>query len=444
MKYFYLFSLLLLFACRQQPVEKTDWQKIANEIETELNSNILDSWYPACIDTAYGGYMSNFDSQFEPMEQQEKMIVTQARQLWATSQVAMRTGSSDYLSYAAHGLPFLQKMWDDTYGGFYQNVDRSGVPLDSTEVKTAYGNSFAIYGLSAYYAASKDSAALDLAIQTFQWLETKSHDPELKGYFQHLTREGDVIQRPDDVASTAELGYKDQNSSIHLLEAFTSLYAVWPDSLLRERLSEMFFLIKDQIVNDRNHMDLFFTADWTPVSYRNTDRETIMQHAWIDHISFGHDIEIAFLLLEAAELLDIHDEETVAKCRAITDHALKGWDDTNGGLFDQGYYFSDDQPMEIIRTTKEWWAQAEALNTLLIFHSYFPDAGYDDYFLKQWNYIQTHLSDKANGGWYTYGADTDPKANTYPKASIWKSTYHNYRALAHCLEILEKNKLQDD
>jgi len=433
-----VFCFCLAYSCNQKSEkESIPWNEISKDIEQELWGNILTKWYPIILDTVGGGYLSNLSSDFNPMENQDKMIVTQARHVWSTSMVAKKNSNGEYLDYASHGIPFLQKMWDSAYGGFYQNVDRFGNPLDINSSKTAYGNAFAIYALSAYFDASGDTAALKLAKKTFYWLEQFSHDAVEGGYFQNLTREGTVMQRTESTLSVSTIGYKDQNSSIHLLEAFTSLYKVWPDSLVQERLSEMFHLVKDVMINDRHYLDLYFAPDLTPISYYQQDSATIMQHALIDHVSFGHDIETAYLLLEASEALGIHaDEKLLGELRQILDHSLLGLDPVNGGLFDQGYYFDREKPVVIIKDSKEWWAQAEALNTLLIFQQFYPEAGYDKHFKNQWKYIKKHVIDSDNGGWYIHGLDTRPMAEQRPKASIWKSTYHNYRALANILDIL--------
>jgi mannobiose 2-epimerase len=330
-------------------------------------------------------------------------------------------------------------MWDEEYGGFFQNVNRRGDPLDST--KTAYGNAFAIYGLSALYDASGDSAALNLAQKTFYWLEEHSYDPVHGGYFQVLTREGEIVPYGEPTESFSPAGLKDQNSSIHLLEAFTSLYQIWPDTLVRNRLNEMYALVKDVMINDRHHLDLFFEPDWTPISFYQQDSAVIMENASLDHVSFGHDIETAFLLLEASEALAIpHDQELLDELRKIVDHAILGIDPVNGGLFDQGYYFDRSQPLTIIKDTKAWWAQAESLNTLLIFHQFYPDAGYDHLFVSMWQYIKKYIVDHERGGWYAEGLDTHPASKDALKAHAWKSTYHNYRALAHCLDVLATEK----
>jgi mannobiose 2-epimerase len=63
-------------------------------------------------------------------------------------------------------------MWDKTNGGFYNLVTRDGkVKSNSKAAKEAYGNAFAIYALSAYYHASGDTGALNLAKKAFLWLE---------------------------------------------------------------------------------------------------------------------------------------------------------------------------------------------------------------------------------------------------------------------------------
>ena len=442
MKFFFLvfiaISLSVLHSCVQKnETASIDWEALKNEIEKELNQNILDRWYPVILDQEYGGYLSNLTNAFVPMEKQDKMIVTQARHMWTTAMVARKRNNETYLQYAAHGFPFLLKMWDTMYGGFYQNVDRAGIPLDGS--KSAYGNAFAIYGLSAYFAASGDTAALNLAKKTFHWLESHSYDPEYGGYFQVLTREGNVIPRGEATNSFSPAGLKDQNSSIHLLEAFTSLYQVWPDALVKQRLSEMYRLVKDVMINDRHYLDLFFEPDWTPVSFYGQDSVTILENTSIDHVSFGHDIETAYLLLEASEALGLaHDQALLDELRLIVDHAVLGLDPVHGGLFDEGYYFDRSQPVAIIKNTKAWWAQAEALNTLLIFHQYYPEAGYDKLFVEMWEYIKKYVIDQEHGGWYISGIDTQPRAKNAPKASIWKSTYHNYRALANCLDILSE------
>ena len=422
----------------------TERRRIADSMEWSLRHELLAPWYPRAIDTAYGGFVSAWTYDFHKAANQDKMIVTQARHTWVNSKAAERYPDVPYYRYAArHGYLFLKdKMWDHVYGGFYTLVDQQGRPKHQPfgADKDAYGNAFAIYALSAYYQTTGDTAALDLAKRTFLWLEKHSHDPVYKGYYQHLKQDGTPIQRTADMPSTAETGYKDQNSSIHLLEAFTELYGVWKDRLLKERLNEMLLLIRDKIVTPRGNLTLFFRPDWTPVSYHDSSRHSILAHRGLDHVSFGHDVETAYLMLEASRALGITDEtQTLAVGKRMVDHALRnGWDPAKGGFYDEGYYFKGDDSITITLNTKNWWAQAEGLNTLLLMSTLYPNdpMHYFDKFKLLWHYTQTYLIDHDHGDWYDEGLDNSPARRTALKGQIWKATYHSYRALTNCIRQL--------
>lgn len=372
------------------------------------------------------------------------MIVTQARQVWTNAKASLsHPNERRFKEGAAHGFQFLRdKMWDPLNGGFYTLVSRSGKHKEGDLVKTAYGNAFGIYALAAYYDATRDTAALNLAKEAFMWLENHSHDPVEKGYFQHLTMDGTPIRRDSTAASTAETGYKDQNSSIHLLEAFTELYRVWPDALVRERLQELLLLIRDTITTEKGYLTLFLEPDWTPVSFRDSTEEVILKHHNLDHVSFGHDVETAYLMLEASETLGLeNDERTETIAKRMVDHALaNGWDDSVGGFYDEGYYFKDKPGLTIIRDTKNWWAQAEGLNSLLLMSEKYPadDHRYFEHFVKLWDYVNTYLVDHDHGDWYAGGLDKEPDQKTALKGHIWKATYHHYRGMTNCIDRLQE------
>ena len=439
-----IFLLVWLSSCKTKTEETTPFLEIAKELEVSMQKNLLETWYPKAVDWDSGGYFSNFTYDFQLKEgRQDKMIVTQSRHLWSNSKASSKYPQVEHYRKAAkHGFYFLKdKMWDNENGGFFQLVDRSGNPLLEGEgLKTAYGNSFGIYSLAAYFGATGDSAGLELAVKAFHWLEEHSHDPVYKGYFQHMDQKGSPIVRPADTPSTSDLGYKDQNSSIHLLEAFTELYQVWKDPLLKERLEEMLLLVRDTITHEKGYLVLFFQPDWTPVSFQQEDRETVLKHTGLDHVSYGHDVETAFLMLESAHALGWGDDETTLKQgKKMIDHALKfGWDNDLGGFYDEGYYFKGDLEPEVIKDSKNWWAQAEGMNALLVMSTYFPEDP-NDYFGKfrqHWHYIQDYLIDHEHGDWYSGGLDKQPQLKTADKGHIWKANYHQFRAMNHSIGVL--------
>ncbi len=440
MKWLYL--LISLCAGSRLYAQK---DRIADQMEYSIHHELLNKWYPRCVDKEYGGFLSTFTYDFQQAPQQDKFIVTQARHIWSTARAAeLYPDQPMYKAAARHGFLFLRDvMWDKEYGGFYTLVDRKGnVKQTPMGEKISYGIAFGIYGLAAYYECSGDTGALNLARKAFLWLDAHAHDPVYKGYFQHLERDGTPVKRTASMPITAETGYKDQNSSIHLLEAFTQLYKVWPDPLMRERLQEMLFLIRDTISTKQGYLILFFQPDWTPVSVKDSSREVIEKHHNLDYVSFGHNVETAYLMLEASQALGIkHDTLTLSAGKRMVDHALKnGWDDKAGGFYDEGYYFKGSDTISILADTKNWWAQAEGLNSLLLMAGYFPDdtMHYFQKFEKLWSYVQTFLIDHEHGDWYPGGLDKQPEMKTALKGQIWKGTYHVFRALANCVERLRQ------
>jgi mannobiose 2-epimerase len=147
-------------------------------------------------------------------------------------------------------------------------------------------------------------------------------------------------------------------------------------------------------------------------------------------------------MLEASHVLELkNDARTMVVAKRMVDHALQnGWDEMKGGFYDEGYYFKNTNGISIIKNTKNWWAQAEGLNTLLLMADHFPNdpMKYFEKFKKMWKYIQTYLIDHEYGDWYEEGFDNSPAKRTALKGHIWKATYHQFRALSNCVERLKK------
>ncbi|MFH6603170.1 AGE family epimerase/isomerase [Maribacter algicola] len=374
------------------------------------------------------------------------MLVSQARHVWTASTLAIFYQDRKYEQIAKHGFQFLKdRMWDQENGGFHTlfGIDGDSLKLLSTG-KSTYGNSFAIYALSTYYKVSKDTIALDLAKKTFQWLEEHARDPEYKGYFDVLKMDGswmlDLKQNDKNYDNFIRKDWKDQNSSIHLMESFTALYEVWPDPLVKKRLEELLLLIRDTITTEKGYLTLHLQRDWTPVSLSDSSETYRKQHFYLDHVSFGHDVETAFLLLEASRVLEReNDSTTMIKAKKMVDHALDwGWDRKKGGFYEGGYYWGMTGDRTIEDNEKVWWTQAEGLNSLLLMSKIYPKENrYYELFKKQWQYIDTYLIDHEFGGWYDAGLDTSPQAKNRAKAQIWKANYHDGRSLINAIKMLE-------
>ena len=448
MRFVPIIFLFLLSSCSTKEsvnmeIPSVDLKMEMKRISREMRQTLDDEfrlWYPLSLDTLYGGFYSDINYEWKLEGKQNKFVVTQARHVWSTANAAMFYQKDNTLrKVAEHGFRFLQdKMWDKQFGGFFDLVDQSGEPIteEGRIIKRGYGIAFAIYGLAAYSRASGDSAALRLAREAFHWFEEHSYDSQYGGYFQFMARDGTPL--PDGYKGVPP---KDQNSMIHLLECYSELYKVWPDQKLRDRLHSLLQIIRDTITTEKGHMVLFFTRDWTPVSYRDSSAAVRERNYEFDHVSFGHDVETAYLLLEASETLGLkNDTTTLRVAKRMVDHALRnGWDAGRGGLFDGGYYFDGQQQATIVRNTKEWWAQIEAVNSFLMMSELFPEdeLGYFDKFRTQWEYCKKYLIDAEHGGWYWGGVDVVPGNKLSAKGSIWKATYHTSRSLINCINRLK-------
>lgn len=407
------------------------YRRMAGQVETAWQRE-LDLWFPRCVDQQQGGFHPHFREDWTRGEQADKTIVFQSRMTWVCAQVALRYPNlrSRYLEYTRHGVDFLEKtMWDQAQGGFFWGLDAQGKigPKYGGE-KHVYGIAFALYGLSAAYEASRDDRALKLARKTFAWLEQHAHDPVHGGYHEALTRAGEPIVTPPagearevDMIGTA-YGFKSMNSHIHLLEALTALQRVWPEAKVQQRLREVFAIVRDKIAVEPGCLNLYFTPDWRSLP---------------DHDSFGHDIETAYLLIEAAEALHERDHErTWTVARSLVDHALRwGWDERHGGFYDKGSAFHPAWARE-----KIWWTQAEGLNALLLMHERFGHATprYWDAFVQQWNFIAHYQVDPQHGGWYESVSDDGKPKPDQSKGTIWKAAYHNGRALMNVAQGLKR------
>jgi mannobiose 2-epimerase len=423
-------GLLISSACFAQPARE-EYRKLADEVHRHFDANVLHVWFPRCVDEEHGGFRSNFSREWVADKKQDRFLVFQARMTWLTSQVAMRRPElrEEYRRYARHGVAMLERMWDAEQGGLYWGLDEAGkIDPKVGAQKHVYAIAFGIYALAAAYEATGDQGAIDLAMRTFDWLDEHAHDKVNGGYHEALQRDGTPIV-PVDLSKTLEnhsfgpnvsLGYKSMNSHIHLLEALSGLYHAKKDDRVRQRLEEVFLIVRDRIAVEPGCLNQFFTPDWRVVP---------------DHDSFGHDIETTYLLMEASEVLGRDDEaKTMIIARRLLDHALDwGFDQRNGGFYDKGSAFE-----KAHATEKVWWTQAEGLNALLLMHERYGKE--TDRYWKAWDltwrFVNEHVADKEFGGWYAITDEEGKKLISASKASDWKAGYHDGRALMNMEERL--------
>lgn len=410
----------------------TQYKELARSMEASLDLHILQPWYPRAVDTKNGGFHQNFAADWKMLPDDKRGVVYQSRLTWVAAQAALRApkDSEDakrWKKVALHGLDYLaDTLWDKETGGFYFEVNAQGKPeTDRKGEKHAYGIAFGIYAACAVYEATHEERALTLARKAFDYLEKNAHDAKNGGYTEALSRDNKPILRSAVAGQNDSIGTpygnKSMNTHIHLLEAFTSLYTADKSPAVKKRLEETFLIVRDKVAVEPGCLNLYLTPDWRAVP---------------GHDSFGHDVETAFLLQEAAHVLGNHDERTRIVSRQLVDHALEyGWDTTNGGFYDEGTAFG-----KPTNTNKIWWTQAEGLNALLLLHSEYGNetSRYWEAFEKQWEFITRYQIDQQEKGWRT-DVTAEGKADpTSGKSDFWKDPYHQGRALFVVTETLHR------
>lgn len=382
------------------------------EAEAEL-IRILDFWQENSVDKLQGGFIGRMDSNGRIDASAPKGGVLNARILWTFSSGYRHTHNLTYRDMADRAYRyFMAHFLDQTYGGVYWSVDAQGQPLSTR--KQIYGLAFAIYGLSEYYRATAEPAALTTCQVLFDWIETHSFDPSAGGYFEAFSREGTLL---DDLrlSDKDRNDPKTMNTHLHILEAYANLYRIWPDAQLAAQLRQLLHTFQQHIVDPAtNHMRLFFTADWQPTA---------------DLVSYGHDIEASWLLLEAAEVLGDHTlaEQIKTVSVAMARAAQEGLQ-ADGSL-----YHELDRSANHYDTHREWWVSAEAMVGFLNAWQLTGDKTFCDQSVAAWQFTKTHLLDTERGEWFWGVFDDYSRMADEDKIGFWKCPYHNARA---CLEVM--------
>jgi mannobiose 2-epimerase len=207
------------------------------------------------------------------------------------------------------------------------------------------------------------------------------------------------------------------NNHLHVLEAYTNLYRVWPGARLAGRLRELIEIFSIRILDARtSHLHHFFDEKWNVRSDTHT---------------FGHDIEASWLLCEAAEVL--RDEKLISNMRLLATRMAETT--FNEALGADGALCYEGKNGECIDPGCECWPQAEGIVGFINAFEISGDGKYLGAALGVWHYIQQHLVDRVHGEWFwRINPDGKPDASL-PKVSEWKGPYHVTRA---CLETLAR------
>jgi mannobiose 2-epimerase len=400
----------------------TELRSQAQRCREILKRSIIDFYLPACVDKAHGGYLESLkEGRFAATGQ--KFVTLQARQLWFFSTLAQAGIEKEAaLAAAKSGFDFLEgKFHDRAHGGYFAKVSDAGVPADCR--KHVYLNAFALYGLAAYYRATSDPVALSAAKDLFQVLEAHCHDAVYGGYHEFFQEDWRPITDTQEPWFFRPSGTKTFNTHLHALEAFTELYRVWANSLVRRRLDELLVINTCTVrfpecgcnVDD-------FTPDWKPLQNLRNLRA-----------SYGHDVEAAWLCLDASRALGHPLTLLRGWAEGLASYSLRhGYDRVHGG-----FYFTGLLGKDADQTNKVWWVEAEALVAMLELYHLTCKREYYEAFAGTLDFVEKHQVAK-EGSWWTIRRADGSSGKTTLRSSIWQGAYHNGRSMLWCARLLDE------
>lgn len=383
------------------------------DVKSELE-RILDFWI-GLKDDENGGFYCRVDYNLNVDRKAPKSGIAAARNLWSFSRAYRVLEDARYRDCAEHALKFLlENLIDEEFGGAFWHLDCTGAVTDTR--KHVYLQAFCIYALSEYYLAFNDQPALSAAVKLWRLLEEKGYESERGCYSEEFSRDWHKIDN-ELLSENGIIAEITTNTHLHVLEAYTVLYAAKPDDEIKDSLIKVLEIFRTRIYSaEGKYQKVFFDGEWNEA---------------IDLKSYGHDIEASWLIDEAQKALSSEGLEKTEYDNIVTalaEQTLTAAVEPDGSMVNE---------CESGRTdfARIWWVQAEAA---VGFYNAWQKTRRQEFltaFENIWAYISDKIVDRRPGGEWLYGRSPEGRALERDVAEPWKTPYHNSRC---CMELLQR------
>lgn len=385
----------------------------AKEFREHLENNLIPFWN-RLKDEENGGFYGYADSEGNPDAKSVKGVILSSRILWFYSSAYQILRNPTLLDMADHVYGFLVKhCLDGQYGGVYWSVNYDKTVCDDT--KHTYNQAFAIYALSAYYQASQRKDALDLAYGLYHIIEEKCSDG--KGYLEAFHRNFTPASN-EKLSENGVLAERTMNTLLHVLEAYTELYKADSLAQVGDSIRHILKLFQIKVYHpEKKICEVFFDRDYHPL---------------LDLESFGHNIEAAWLIDRACDILGDAD------CK-------RGMQPMTDGLAQAAYHNAFDQEQHALNNEREgdrvdcrkiWWVQAESVVGFYNAYQKMPEKKeYLQAAEQIWEFIRQYLTDAKSGEWLECIPKDGLPDPGQPLVHPWKCPYHNGRM---CMEMMRR------
>jgi len=414
--------------------DKSEIGDLLSRTESYLTRVLLPFWIERAPDREAGGFLTYFDRDGRATGETTKTFLMQIRMLYTLSS-AHRAGYGDgrCAELATMGADFiLEHYWDRQHGGWIWIADRNGKPIDSGKI--GYGQCFGIYAFSEYFLATGDVRGRQAAERTYAAVAEHMADTRHGGYYE--------IMQPDwQPARPGSCGgdRKSFDVHMHMMEALTTFYEMTGSAEHRRRLLAVIELILTRMLRADGTGYMQFALDFVPLP------AIMFQVEWgrdqqpedgvarpLHYTSYGHNVEFAWLLLHAAEVLGLPPEHYADVVQPICDHCIKfGLDYQYGGVYVDG-------PAESAPTNfeKQFWQQAEVLVGMLDAYALLGDEKYWHAFRNVHDFVFAKFVNLPAGGEWYERLDRRGRPIDHALAHAWKISYHTVRSMIQTVKRL--------
>ena len=318
----------------------------------------LQTW-----DNQLGGFFTNIDKYGNVITGwgTNKNMLTQSRNVYAMARAYMLTGDTTYIGFAKKALNWMYAYtWDTANGGWFQEIDINGNPMNPFGDKTAFYQHYGLLGISAYYEATHDTTAWKWLMKGYQHLENFYWDNRSAylGYYDITNYNGQNAR------------YKSFNATVDAITThLLYLYLMTKEESYKNRLLEIGEEIKTRFISSMPQQAIGFVeefdSDW---GWNNNAAMTIM----------GHVLKAGWCLARINQLFPDTSYVNAAEY-LINDVWQKGYDHVYGGPYKDFNRVTGQMLLWGLQdSAKAWWQMEQAIVAGLMMY----DITHEDWYMQ--------------------------------------------------------------
>ena len=293
---------------------------------------------------------------------------------------------------------------DATNGGWNE-----GVPVDTSDDKSAYTHAFVILASSTGTIAG-DEVAREVLDDVLALVDERFWEPEF-GRFAD-TWSHDWSERRS---------YRGINANMHMVEAMFAATAATGDPRWAERAVGICRFVIDRASQNGWRIPEHFDERWVADLEFNRDSPADQFKPY--GATVGHAFEWSRLIAQAAPLSDDEDGFIVGARELFARGVADGW--ARDG--NPGFVYTTDWSGVPVVADRLHWVVAEAIAAAAVLAQITGDPGYAVNYAEWWDYAATYLLDLDHGSWRHQLDETNA-----PSSTVWDGKpdlYHAYQCV---------------